>query len=168
MRSAPAHSHQRALPVALLLATLAGLVTPGCQDDTALLAEAYVEAHDDRAEAFCRCFGPLLGYQSVGEDGETYIYTDRDRDRCASRERYAERQRLCMVDMFTSSVEFAPDDALECLRDVESEYARCLDELACDDLAGFDACTTEFNAATNACPRLTEDDEESFVNCHFI
>ncbi len=154
----------------LLLAAGLGVIAPGCQGNTALLAEAYVDAHDERAAAFCRCFGPLAGYETETEtaDGMVLAYTDRDRDRCTDNEQFAEQQRVCMIDMFTSGVEFSPDDTLACLLAAETAYTLCLEALACEDIPGYDACTTEFYEDSRACPSLSERDAANFFNCSFV
>ena len=80
--------------------------------------ENYLDARDERAVAFCGCFGPLISY--VNEDG---AYSQREYEDCIAGEQLEVHQRSCITSMYTEASEFPPDIAFECLAAAESGYA---------------------------------------------
>ncbi len=136
---------------------LLGVVSCG---NTVDAIDGYLDARDQRAAAFCDCFGPLIDY--VDDDGN---YGDREFEDCLDGEQLESHQRSCITSMYTTELDYPPDAAFDCLADVEREYAKCIKKLRCDDISGLESCIGAYNFNRNECPRMSANDESNFEKC---
>lgn len=146
------------LPLALV--GLVGLLIGASSCAEPLSADEYFIARDNRVVEYCRCFGPLIGYRN--DDGE---YGELERDQCIAGEQFEHHQEACIAAILDEDDAFQPDTAFACLQAAEVAYTSCLSALACEDIAGLDACIVEYNDARDNCPRLSTNDEETFDKC---
>jgi hypothetical protein len=125
--------------------TIIGASGLGCKDkiheSIHNLVDDLIDLIDQRADILCDCFEEL-DYDS--------------RVDCLQDNQVQDAVRTCVKQIMVDN-ETTAREHLECVRNAEAAYNRCLEDPECGDSEALAACLDYFHDDEDACPYLPED-----------